>query len=114
MVRYTIEQRHLLLELYAKCGSDIKCQRKFRHKFPGNTVPSTRSFHELIKKLRSTESLLDKKPARKRHVLADCSEQDGAAATFQAYIRQMSDLNLNNAIELCCFLVYFTAPLSAA
>jgi hypothetical protein len=41
----------------------------FINKFPGNTVPSTRGVQKLIKKVRSTGSLLDKKPARKCHVL---------------------------------------------
>jgi hypothetical protein len=52
------------VRIVVKCGSEIKCQRKFRLKHPGNTVPSRRGIHELIKKVRSTGSLLDKKSAR--------------------------------------------------
>jgi hypothetical protein len=40
------------------------------YKFPRNTVPSTRDIHELIKKVRSTGSLLDN-PARKCCVLIE-------------------------------------------
>jgi hypothetical protein len=42
-----------------------KCRRKFRPKFPGITVPSTTGIHELIKKVTSTGSVLDKGPAKK-------------------------------------------------
>jgi hypothetical protein len=54
-----------------KYGSARKCRRKFCHKFLRNTVPSTRGIHELIKKIRSTGSLLDKKPARECYVLTE-------------------------------------------
>jgi hypothetical protein len=36
MVWYTVEQCVFLYELYVKCVSAGKCQRKFHHKFPGN------------------------------------------------------------------------------
>jgi hypothetical protein len=44
-------------------------RKKFRHKFPGITVPSASDIHELSNKVRSTGSLLDKKFAKKRRVL---------------------------------------------
>jgi hypothetical protein len=71
MVRYTVEQRVFLYDSYVKCGSARRCRRKFCRKYPGNTVPSTRGIHKLIDKVRSTGSLLDKKPARKRRVLTE-------------------------------------------
>jgi hypothetical protein len=46
-------------------------KRKFRCKFPGIMVPSTTDIHELITKVRSTGSLLDKKPAKKCSVLTE-------------------------------------------
>jgi hypothetical protein len=52
-------------ESYVKFGSARKCRRKFRRNFPGITVASTAGIHELIKKVRSAGSLLDKKPANK-------------------------------------------------
>jgi hypothetical protein len=55
-------------ESYVKCGSARKCQRKFRSKFPGITFPSTTGIHKLIKKVRYTGSLLDKKSAKKNAV----------------------------------------------
>jgi hypothetical protein len=39
--------------------------------FPGITVPSTTDIHKLKNKVRSTESLLDKKPVKKRRVLTE-------------------------------------------
>jgi hypothetical protein len=54
-----------------KCSSTGKCWRKFCHKFPRVTVPSTIDIHELINKVRSTGSLLGKKPAKKYCVLTE-------------------------------------------
>jgi hypothetical protein len=51
-------------------GSAGKHQIKFHCKFSG-TVSSTRGIHELTKKVRSTQSLLYNKPARKCHVLTE-------------------------------------------
>jgi hypothetical protein len=68
MVRYTVEQRVFMYGSYVKCGFARKCRRKFRHKFPGITVPRTTGIHELINKVRATGSLLDKEPAKKNAV----------------------------------------------
>jgi hypothetical protein len=68
MVRYTAEQRVFQYKSYVKCGSARKCKKNC-HKFPRNTVPSTTDIRELIKEVRSTGSLLDKKPIRKCEVL---------------------------------------------
>jgi hypothetical protein len=69
MVRYAVEQRVFLYDSYVKCGSARKCRRKFCRKFPGVTIPSTTGIHKLIYKVRSTGSVLDKKPAKKCRVL---------------------------------------------
>jgi hypothetical protein len=70
MVRFHVEQHVHLYESHVKYGYARKCWRKFHHKFP--TVPSTTGIHELINKVRSTGSLLDKKPAEKKsRVLAE-------------------------------------------
>jgi hypothetical protein len=66
LVRYTVEQRVFLCESYVKCDSARKCRRKFRRSFTRITVPSTTDIHKLINKVRSTGSLLDKKPAKKK------------------------------------------------
>jgi hypothetical protein len=62
MVRYAVEQHVFLYESYVKCGCTRKCRRNFRRKFTGITGPSTTDIHELVNKVRSTGSLLDKKP----------------------------------------------------
>jgi hypothetical protein len=69
IVPCVVEQRSLY-ESYVKCGS-VRKWRKFRRKFPGKIVPRTRGIHKLIKKFRSTGSLLDWNPARKRTVLTE-------------------------------------------
>jgi hypothetical protein len=55
---------------HVKFGSTRKCQRKC-YIFSRNIVPRTRGIHKLIKKVRSTGSLLDKKPVTK------CKEKVG-------------------------------------
>jgi hypothetical protein len=65
VIQYTVEQRAVLYELYVKCSSAGKSRRKFRHKYPGITVPSTTDIQKLINKVRSAGSLMDKKPAEK-------------------------------------------------
>jgi hypothetical protein len=71
MVRCTVEKRVFLYESYVKCASARKCRRKFRRKFPGITVPNTTGIRELINRVRSTGSLLDKKHANKDRVLTE-------------------------------------------
>jgi hypothetical protein len=70
-VRYAIEQRVCLVQLYFKYESARKCRRKFQRKFPGEPVLSRQSFHYLLSKLKTTGSLLDKKPDRKRALLTE-------------------------------------------
>jgi hypothetical protein len=83
MVQYTIEQCVFLYESYVKCGSAIKRQRKFHHKFPGITVPSTTGIHKLNKKVRSTGSLLDKKPAKKKWCVLTKEKLDDIRARLE-------------------------------
>jgi hypothetical protein len=64
MVRYTVEQRVFLYESYVKHSSARKCLKEYRRKFPEITVPSTRG-------IRSTGSLMDKKPAKNIPVLTE-------------------------------------------
>jgi hypothetical protein len=64
MVRYSVSV-FFLYESYVKCGSSTKCRRRFRRKFPWIIFPSIRGVHELINEVRSSRSVLDKKPAKK-------------------------------------------------
>jgi hypothetical protein len=82
MDRYTVEQRVFLHETSIKCGSARKCRRKFRRRLPGITIPSSTGIHEPINKVRSTGSLLDKKPATKRNVLTE-EELDEIGPTLE-------------------------------
>jgi hypothetical protein len=63
-VRYTIEQCGCLVQLYFKHES----ARKFQH-VSRRTSSKWQSIHYLVSKLKTTGSLLDKKPDRKWNVL---------------------------------------------
>jgi hypothetical protein len=78
MVRYTVEQRTFMRESSVKCGSARKCRRKFRLKFPGIKVPSTKGIHKLNNKVRSAGLLLDKEPANKTSYAYEKQDQVGA------------------------------------
>jgi hypothetical protein len=70
-VKYTIELHVCLVQLYFKYEYARKCRRKFQHKFPGEQVPSRQNIHYLVNTLKTMRSLLDKKPDKKRTVLAE-------------------------------------------
>jgi hypothetical protein len=55
MVRYTLEQRVFLYDIYmyVKYGSARKCRRKFRPAFRDERVPSRQTIHNLVNKLRT-------------------------------------------------------------
>jgi hypothetical protein len=71
MVRYTLEQHVFLYDTYVKYGSAVKCRRKFRRKFREERVPSRKTVHSLVNKLRTTGLLIDKKQKHKRRVLTE-------------------------------------------
>jgi response regulator of citrate/malate metabolism len=78
-VRYTIEQHVCLVQLCFKFESARKCHRKFQHKFSGELVPSRQNIHYLVSNLKTTVSLLDKNPDRKRTVLTEETLDDSDA-----------------------------------
>jgi hypothetical protein len=63
------------VKLYFKYESARKCLRKFQRKFPGEPVRS-RQIHYLVNKLKTTGSLPDKNPDRKRTVLTEETSDD--------------------------------------
>jgi hypothetical protein len=69
MARYTLRQYVLLYDTYMKHGSARKCRRKFRREFRDERVPSVQTIHNLVKKLSTTELLIDKIQKHKRRVL---------------------------------------------
>jgi hypothetical protein len=66
-----------------KCGSARKWRRKFRRKFSGITVSSTTGVDELIQKVMSTGSLLDKKHAKKKRCVFTKEKLDEIAARLE-------------------------------
>jgi hypothetical protein len=69
MVRYTLEQRVFLYDIYVKYGSARKCRRKFRCTFRDERVPSRQTIHNLVNKLRTTGLLIDKKQRHQHGVI---------------------------------------------
>jgi hypothetical protein len=71
MVRYTLEQRVFLYDIYVECGSAKNCRRKFRRKFCDERVPSRQTILNLVNKLRTTGLLIGKKQKHMRLVLTE-------------------------------------------
>jgi hypothetical protein len=67
MVRYTLEQREFMYDIYVKYGSARKCRCKFRDE----RVPSRQTIHNFVNKLRTTSLLIDKKQKHRRRVLIE-------------------------------------------
>jgi hypothetical protein len=57
MVWYTLEQRVILYDTYAKYGSARKCRKKFRRKFCDERVPSRQTIHILYFSIREDYSI---------------------------------------------------------
>jgi hypothetical protein len=57
----------------------LENRRKFRYQFPGELFPSKQSTHNLVNKLKTTGSLLDRKPNRKRNLLTEEKLDDNGA-----------------------------------
>jgi hypothetical protein len=68
---YNPEQQVFLVEKYAKYSSYRRCCHKFRQHFPGVNVPRKPMTEKLVKKFRTTGSVLDKKKNKKRSVLTE-------------------------------------------
>jgi hypothetical protein len=73
LARKTIEQRVCLVQVYFRYESPRKCGRKFQRRFPGKPVANRQNEHCLLK---TTASLLDKKPDRKRTELTEKTLSD--------------------------------------
>jgi transposase len=82
MVRYTLEQLTFLYDIHVKYGSARKCRRKFVHKFCDERVPSRKTIHNLVNKLRTTGLLIVKKQNHKRRLLTE-EKLDDIGARFE-------------------------------
>jgi hypothetical protein len=71
MVKYKLEQRIFLYNSYVKKESCKSCKRRFCHRYPGVRTPASSTILRLVKKVRSTGSLLDKKYTRQNAVLTE-------------------------------------------
>ena len=60
-VRYSLEQRLFIYNVYIRKRSLKRCRLKFRRHFPGILVPSKNAILWLVKKECETGSVVDKK-----------------------------------------------------
>jgi len=60
MGRYTLEQNWEILKTYFQVESSIQTVRNLRGKFGRKEMPSTQFVDQFVKRIRQTESLLDK------------------------------------------------------
>lgn len=70
-MRYNLEQRIFIYDNFVKCGCWRKCCRRFLRNFPEFPAPSKSMMYRLVSKVRSSGSLLDLKPKRRRRVLTE-------------------------------------------
>jgi hypothetical protein len=63
--------RHSTVSFRATCISARKCQRKFRHKFRCERVPSKETIHNLVNTLRITGLSINKKQNHKCRMLTE-------------------------------------------
>jgi hypothetical protein len=70
-VRYNLEQRVFIYDCYVKTNSCKLCRRKFRRKFPETTGPSGVTISILVKKFRTHDILIDRKPLKRSSVLTE-------------------------------------------
>ncbi|XP_021921345.1 uncharacterized protein LOC110830569 isoform X2 [Zootermopsis nevadensis] len=97
---YSIKQRVFLVETYTKYSSYGRCRRKFFRHFPGVCVPSRSMIERLVKKFRSTGSVLDKKKNRKRSVLTE-EKLDEIGALLEKSPRQsLASLAAQSGVSL--------------
>ncbi|KAJ4452349.1 hypothetical protein ANN_03882 [Periplaneta americana] len=68
---YTKEQRIYIYDCFVKYNSWSKCARKFRKKYPDDKVPDKTSMYRLVRKVRNTGSVSDRRTPKKRYVLTE-------------------------------------------
>jgi hypothetical protein len=71
-----------LYESYFKCGSARNFRIRCCRKYPGSTISSIRGKPELIKKVKSTVSPLDKQPVKKPSASEEKLYEIGATFLF--------------------------------
>jgi hypothetical protein len=89
-----VEQKLFIYDILVQRSSWRKCRRKFHRKYPDSTVPCKAMIYNIVTKLRSAGSVLDKKKSRKRHVLTEEKLDD----KLQSYIAFSSRLRSKNTI----------------
>jgi hypothetical protein len=103
-----VEQHVFLYESYVKCGSARNCRKKFCHKFPRITVPSTTGFRELIVQ---TEEKLDEIRTTLEHTPQKSSRLAQETGILNLSVAKVTkwwiSTYLNGTERLCvCMYVY--------
>ncbi|XP_069673339.1 uncharacterized protein [Periplaneta americana] len=70
-IRYTIEQRIFIYDNFVKTESVATVRRRFRERFADSAIPNPSSVRDIVKKVRETGSLNDKKTQPRRRVLTE-------------------------------------------
>jgi hypothetical protein len=73
---YTTDQRIFIVETYIRKRAYAKCRDRFIRKYPHSPVPTKSCVSKLIKKWRTTGSVLNKTRHRKKTVLTDENLED--------------------------------------
>jgi hypothetical protein len=68
-MKFSVEQKLFIHSIIVQNCIRRKCRRKFRKKYPDNTVPHRARIYNTITKLYSTGCVLDKNKFLERHVL---------------------------------------------
>jgi hypothetical protein len=68
-MKYNIEQKLFIYDTFVQRSSRRKCSREFRRKFSDSAIPCKVTIYNIITKLRSVGSVLDKIKSPRRHAL---------------------------------------------
>jgi hypothetical protein len=73
---YTTDPRIFTVETYIRKRTYAKCRERFIRKYPDSPVPTKSCVSKVIKKWRTTGSVLDKTRHRKKTMLTDEKLED--------------------------------------
>ena len=69
--KFILAHRIFMYDFYVRTESCREVTRLIRDRFPDIRVPHRDTFRKLVNRFRETDSVLDRKPQRTRHVLTE-------------------------------------------
>jgi hypothetical protein len=103
MVCYTLQQHVFLHDTYVKYGSVGKCRQKFQCRFRDERVPSRKTIHNLVNKLRTMGLLMDKEKTHKCRVLTEAKLDDMGARLKHTLRKSLKHLAQETGVSNPCF-----------